>query len=82
MYPVNPAQIIAMIRNGYNPQQLLMQVLEGNMSNTPMGQNLLTLAKNGNEKGIEEIARNFSKQKGIDFDKEFTAFKQMLGLKF
>lgn len=80
MYPVNPSQLIAMIKNGHNPQQLMMTILEGKMSQTPMGANLLTLAKNGNEKGIEEIARNISIQRGIDFDKEFTAFKQMLGL--
>lgn len=49
------------------------------MSETPMGKNLLSLVKNGNSQGIEEIARNMSLQKGIDFDKEFTAFKQMLG---
>lgn len=80
MYPVNPSQLIAMIKNGHNPQQLMMTILEGKMSQTPMGANLLALAKNGNEKGIEEIARNISIQRGIDFDKEFTAFKQMLGL--
>lgn len=80
MYPVNPSQLIQMIKSGYNPQQLMMSVLEGRISETPMGANLLTLAKNGNQKGIEEIARNMSVQRGIDFDKEFTAFKQMLGV--
>lgn len=79
MYPVNPSQLIEMIKNGHNPQQLMMTILEGKMSETPMGKNLLSLAKNGNTKGIEEIARNMSLQRGIDFDKEFTAFKQMLG---
>lgn len=79
MYPVNPSQLIEMIKNGHNPQQLMMTILEGKMSETPMGKNLLSLAKNGNAKGIEEIARNMSLQRGIDFDKEFTAFKQMLG---
>lgn len=60
MYPVNPSQLIAMIKNGHNPQQLMMTILEGKMSETPMGANLLSLAKNGNSKGIEEIARNIS----------------------
>ena len=45
-----------------------------------MGQNLLNLAKNGRSADIEQIARNLAKQKGIDFDKEFAAFKEMLGL--
>lgn len=48
--------------------------------NTPMGQNLLSLAQANNTADIEKIARNICAQKGIDFDKEFTAFKQSLGL--
>ncbi len=80
MMQVNPMMLIQAIRNGQNPQQLMMSVLEGNMSNSPMGANLLNLARNGNSQGIEQIARNISKQRGIDFDKEFAAFRQMLGV--
>lgn len=77
---MNPMQLIQMLRNGQNPQQLAMNLLESQMGETPMGQNLLNLAKNGRSADIEHIARNLAKQQGIDFDKEFTAFKQMLGL--
>lgn len=77
----NPMEIIAAIRNGANPQQLIMSYLEGNWGQTPMGANLLALAKNNNGKAIEDIARNLCKQRNIDFDKEFSAFKQMLGVK-
>lgn len=80
MMQVNPMMLIQAIRNGQNPQQLMMSVLEGNMSNSPMGANLLSLARNGNSQGIEQIARNISKQRGIDFDSEFAAFRQMLGV--
>lgn len=48
--------------------------------NSPMGQNLLSLAQANNTADIEKIARNICAQKGVDFDKEFTAFKQSLGL--
>ena len=81
MLQVNPAQLIQMIRSGQNPQQLMLSILEGQMANTPMGANLLNLAKNGQTKEIEQIARNLSNQQGIDFDKEFAAFCQMLGVK-
>lgn len=77
---MNPMQLIQMIRSGQNPQQLAMNLLQQNMGNTPMGQNLLQLAQNGQTADIEQIARNLAKQQGIDFDKEFTAFRQMLGL--
>lgn len=78
--PMNPMQLIQMIRSGQNPQQLAMNLLEQNMANTPMGANLLELVKNGKNADIEQIARNLAKQQGMDFDKEFASFKQMLGL--
>lgn len=81
MYQVNPAQLIAMIRQGYNPEQLMLHVLESRMGGTPMGQNLITLARNGQTAEIEKIARNLAAQQGKDFDKEFKAFKEMMGLK-
>lgn len=77
---MNPMQLIQMIRNGGNPQQMVMNVLEQQMGSTPMGQNLMQLAKNGNEAGIEQIARNMCQQRGLDFDKEFASFKSMMGL--
>ena len=81
MYPVNPMQIIQMIKGGSNPQQLLMSILQGNMGNTPMGQNLMTLVQNGDKQGLEKIARNLCQQKGVNFDQEFNAFKQRLGIR-
>jgi hypothetical protein len=41
-----------------------------------MSANLLQLMQNGNFGDIESIARNLAKERGIDFDKEFSAFKQ------
>ena len=76
MYQVNPMQLIMMIKNGQNPQQLLMNVLENQMQDTPLGANLLNLARNNNTAEIERIARNIASQKGVDYDKEFNAFKQ------
>jgi len=46
MAQVDPRQLIAMIRNGQNPQQLMLSVLE-TMQDTPFGANLLNLARNG-----------------------------------
>ena len=34
---MNPMQIIAMIKNGQNPQQLVLSMLENQMGGTPMG---------------------------------------------
>lgn len=76
MLQVDPMQLIIMIKQGQNPQQLMMNILETQMQDTPLGANLLNLARTNNTAGIEQIARNLAAQKGIDFDKEFNAFKQ------
>lgn len=77
-YPVDPNRLIQMIKQGQNPQQLMLSILEG-QAGTPMGANLLNLAKNGQTAEIEKIARNLCRERGVDFDQEFLAFKRMLG---
>lgn len=76
----NYLNIVQAIRNGQNPQQLVLSFLEGQFGNTPLGQNLLTLAKENRTKDIEKIARNMCAERGLDFDKEFDAFKKKIGL--
>lgn len=71
---------INLMKKGYNPQQIMMSVLETKMGGTPMGDNLINLAKQGNTAEIEKIARNLTAQRGGNFDEEFKAFKQQLGL--
>lgn len=77
----NPMQVIMAMRNGQNPQQIVMNMLQERMSQTPMGQNLIALAQNNQTAQIEQIARNICNQRGIDFDKEFNSFKNSLGIK-
>lgn len=72
---VDYMNLLQAIRNGANPQQLVMGVLEGQMASTPMGKNLLQLVKENRISEIEQIARNICAEKGIDFDKEFASFK-------
>lgn len=74
---LNYLQLIQAIKQGQNPQQLLMGILEERMGQTPLGQNLLEMAKNNNAEGMENVARNICAQKGIDYDKEFMSFKQL-----
>ena len=78
---MNPLiQFVQMVKNGGNPQQMIMNLLQQKAGSSPVGQNLLTMAKNNDTKGIEQVARNLCAQRGLDFDKEFAAFKQQLGL--
>lgn len=77
---MNPMNLIQMIRNGQNPQQTMLSILEEQAQTNPFEANLLQLAKNNDTAGIEQIARNIAESRGLDFDKEFTNFKNMLGL--
>ena len=79
MYNVDPNRLIQMIRQGQNPQQLMLSILEG-QAGTPLGANLLKLARNGQTAEIEKIARNLCKERGVDFDQEFNNFRRMLGV--
>ncbi len=74
---VNPIQLIQMIKSGQNPQQLIMSIFQGNSNNNPILQNAINLAQKGDVSALEIIARNLAQQRGLDFDKEFTKFKQM-----
>lgn len=79
---INPMQMqmIQFIRQGGNPQQFVMNILQQQSNNNPMAANLLNLAKSNRTSDIEQIARNMLKEQGKDFDKEFANFKQMFGL--
>ena len=79
-YNVNPYLLVQAIKNGQNPQQLMLNILQNNMAGTPLGDNLIQLAKEGRGTDIEKIVRNLTQQRGIDFDKEFPKFIQTLGL--
>lgn len=81
MFQVNPMMLIQMIKQGKNPQQLMMSILEGSAASTPIGANLLQLAKNNDTKGIEKFARNVFQSRGLDYDKEFNSLKNTLGIK-
>ena len=54
-----------------NPQTIAMKMI-GN--GNPVLGNLVQMAEKGDEKGIENFARNLFKEKGKDFDKEFSDF--------
>ena len=75
---VNPIQLLQLIKGGRNPQEVVMSVLRQQGNTNPIIQNAAGLAKNGNVPALEMIARNLAQQKGLDFDTEFTNFKNYI----
>ena len=79
---VNPIQLIQMIQQGANPEQLTLFMLEQQALNgNPLLSNLVSLAKEGKGKDIEQIARNIVNERGLDFDTEFNKLKKQFGIK-
>ena len=70
---MNPMQMLQGMRN---PQQFLQQMMGNSIvMKNPIARNAMQMAKRGDSKGIEQMARNLCKEKGIDFDKSFSDFK-------
>ena len=58
-----------------NMKQIVMGMLKNNSN--PIFANLVNLAEQNNTKELEKFARNFLKEQGRDFDKEFATFQNM-----
>ena len=68
----NPIQIIKMMMGKMSPKDMAMKMLENNSN--PVFANLIDMANKGDTKGVEDFARNIMKEKGIDYDKQFSEF--------
>ena len=68
----NPMQIINMLKGMKSPKEAVISMVKSN--NNPMIKNLVEMAEKGNTEGVENFARNFLKEQGRDFDKEFGEF--------
>lgn len=77
---MNPMQLIQMMRGG-NPQQLLQRMMGNSqiMSN-PIAKNAMQMAQKGDTKGIEQMARNLCKEKGLNADDVMKQLKNNFGM--
>lgn len=74
---ISPMQLIQMVKNGKNPEQILISVLQQQEKNNPILQNALSLAQNGDTVALRALAQNLAEQRGLNFDKEFANFKKL-----
>lgn len=75
---INPMQII---KNMSSPQQFMQSIMSNNqiMSN-PMAKNALDMAQKGNMQGIEQMARNICKERGLNPDDVMSQIKNQFHL--
>lgn len=78
--PINPMQLIQMIKNG-NPKQVIMDMMKKNNGNNPIWNNALNMAEKQDSKGLEQLAKNLCKSNGINFDQMVKQVKNSIGMK-
>lgn len=65
---INPMQLMQMMRGG-NPQQMIQQLMgNSQIMQNPMAKNAIQMAQKNDVKGIEQMARNICKEKGLNPD--------------
>lgn len=78
---MNPMQLMQMIRNGGNPQQAIINIMKKQSGNSPVINNAINMMKKGDSAGLEKLARNLCKEKGINPDDMLSQVKNQFGLK-
>ena len=79
----NQQELLNLIKSFKNQDPSLIvsnMVNEAAQQGNPVMQNLADLIKQGDTKQIENVVRNVAKERGLDYDKEFKAFRQMFRL--
>jgi len=79
----NQQDILKLINNFKNqdPSAIVTNMVnEAASQGNPIMQNLANLIKEGRTNEIEGIVRNVAKERGLDYDKEFKAFRETFKL--
>lgn len=75
---MNPINIFQMMKAG--PKQFIQQMMGNNqIMRNPMMQNVMQMAQQGNMRGVEQMARNLCKEKGLNADEVFNQVKGKFG---
>lgn len=78
---MNPMQLMQMMRNGGNPQQMIMNMMKSQAGNNPVMNNALQMMEKGDNAGLESLARNLCKERNINPDEAFNQIKGQFGMK-
>lgn len=77
---INPMQLMQMMRGG-NPQQMIQQLMgNSQIMQNPMAKNAIQMAQKNDVKGIEQMARNICKEKGLNPDNILNQLRKQLNI--
>lgn len=78
--PQDMFRLISSFKN-QDPSALVSNMVnEAASQGNPIMQNLANLIKEGKTEEIEKVVRNIAKERGMDYDKEFKAFRDTFKL--
>lgn len=64
-----------------NPQQFLQSMMNNSqVMGNPMAKNAIDMMQNGDTKGVEQMARNLCKEKGVNPDEIMQQMKEKFGM--
>lgn len=69
MAGLNPMALMSLLRQG-NPKQIAMTLIQSNFQNNPMAMNLIQMGERGDTQGLQQFARQYLGQQGLDFNTE------------
>lgn len=76
---MNPMNLMQMIGN---PQQFLQNVMgNSQIMGNPIAKNAVEMMQSGNTQGIEQMARNLCREKGLNADDVMNQLKGRFGMK-
>lgn len=68
--------LMQMIQRGGNPKMILSQMMSNSQfSNNPIMKNTFDMMNRGDSKGLEQLARNLCKEKGLNPEEIMSQFK-------
>lgn len=75
---MNPMQMMQAFRN---PQQFIQGMMNNNQAmQNPILKNALEMAQKGDKQGVEELARNLCKEKGVNPEEAIRKIKSQFGM--
>lgn len=75
---MNPMQMMQAFRN---PQQFIQGMMNNNQAmQNPILKNALEMAQKGDKQGVEELARNLCKEKGVNPEEAIGKIKSQFGI--
>lgn len=79
---MNPMMaIMQMMKGGMNPQQFIQGMINNNQAmQNPILKNALEMAQKGDKQGVEELARNLCREKGVNPEEVIGKIKSQFGI--